>query len=58
MSITITKFNVNCKKNNYNITIEALCKDTSRYWNLEFKSLEFRLLIFEIAIEIDFCYRN
>jgi hypothetical protein len=43
-------------KINYNVDIEALCKDTSRYWNLEFKSLEFLLLIFEIASEIDFCY--
>lgn len=45
-------------KINYNINIEALCKDTSPYWNLEFKSLEFILLIFVIVIDIGLCYCN
>ncbi|GAA6764299.1 hypothetical protein AAFH68_02280 [Flavobacterium sp. CGRL1] len=52
-NFSISKININNKiQFQTSISIYSLCKDTPRYWNLEFKSLEFVLLILEI--EIDF----
>jgi hypothetical protein len=53
-NFSISKININNKiQFQTSISIYSLCKDTPPYWNLEFKSLEFVLLVFEI--EIDFC---